>query len=48
MVKISADCPLPVVNRDSMVIHVRQVLVCAAGKAPYQGVGTQRVHTGPP
>jgi len=48
MVKISAGCPLPVVNRDSMVIHVRQVLVCAAGKAPFQGVGTQRVFPGPP
>ncbi len=37
MVKVSADCPLPVVNRDSMVIHFRQVLVCAALESALPG-----------
>ena len=49
MVKISAGCPLPVVNRDSMVIHIRQVLDCAApGKRLATAFWTQGPIPGPP
>ena len=49
MVEITAGCPLPVVNRDSMVIHFRQVLDCAApGKRLATAFWTQGLIPGPP
>jgi hypothetical protein len=47
--QIPSDCPLPVVNRDSMVIHIRQVLDCAApGKRLATAFWTQGPIPGPP
>lgn len=48
-VQISVDCPLSAVNRDSKVIHVRQVLDCAApGKRLATASWTQGPIPGPP